>query len=380
MKGIYWRPKNVSRNVLLLIALMAISGGTAVELLKVKVKQDHYGSKKRAADLMQAGLKHLRELRSSLGVPIDTENDPTSSGIIGLPFSRLTSSIGNLESKQGTVNPNFAAVAVQLLKDAGVEAGDVIAIGYSGSFPALNLAMLAAADALNLEPIIIASAASSEWGANIPGFTWLEMEGYLNKVGFTSFTTRAASLGGRGDKARGMSKGSQATLREIIESRNIKFLTASSSRERIQQRMSVYEEAAGDRPIKAYINVGRGFASVGSAVGMRLFRSGLNRRFPAGAHAVNSVMVEFARQDVPVIHFMNIGSLCAKYGLQYPVVEVPEVGQGNIFYNMEYNLYLVSAVLFLLIICLWLLVRLNLGHRFTARSTRKGGGLPEPMV
>ena len=140
MKGIYWRPKNVSRNVLVLIALMAIGGALAVELLQVKVKQDYYRSKKRAALLMEKGMTHLQDMRQSVGVPIDEENDPSGSGLIGLPFSRLTSSIGNLEAKQRTVNPNFAAVAVQLLRKAGVEEGDVIAIGYSGSFPALNLA------------------------------------------------------------------------------------------------------------------------------------------------------------------------------------------------------------------------------------------------
>ncbi len=380
MKGIYWRPKNVSRNVLVLIALMSIGGALAVELMQIKVKQKYYRSKKRAALLMKTGMNHLLDLRQSLGVPVDEENDPSGSGIIGLPFSRLTSSIGNLEAKQRTVNPNFAAVAVQLLKKAGVEEGDVIAIGYSGSFPALNLAVLCAADALQLEPIIISSAASSEWGANIPGFTWLEMEGYLNKVGFTSFSSRAASLGGRGDKARGMSKGSVAMLREIIDGRKISFLIAHGKMERIEQRMAFYEKEAGDRPIKAYINVGRGFASVGAAVGMRVFKPGLNTRLPAGSHAVTSVMVEFASQDVPVIHFAHVNQLCLKYGLPTLITESPQVGEGNIFFNMEYNLILVGGVLLFLLICLWFLVRLNLGHRFAARTTQRGGELPEPMV
>jgi poly-gamma-glutamate system protein len=359
---------------------MAIGGALAVELLQVKVKQDYYRPKRRAALLMEKGMSHLRDLRQSVGVPIDEENDPSGSGLIGLPFSRLTSSIGNLEAKQRTVNPNFAAVAVQLLKKAGVEEGDVIAIGYSGSFPALNLAVLCAADALKLEPIIIASAASSEWGANIPGFTWLEMEGYLNKVGFTSFSSSAASLGGRGDKARGMSKGSVAILREIIDARKIPFLIAHGKQERIDQRMAFYEEAADDRPIKAYINVGRGFASVGAAVGMRVFKPGLNTRLPAGSHAVTSVMVEFASQDVPVIHFAHVTALCEKYGLLTEILESPPVGEGNIFFNMEYNLFLVGGVLLFLLVCLWFLVRLNLGHRFAARAAQKGGELPEPMV
>ena len=52
---------------------------------------------------------------------------------------------GSLEAKRTTLNPNWAAVVVQLLFDAGVERGGTIAIGVSGSFPALNLAAFSAA-------------------------------------------------------------------------------------------------------------------------------------------------------------------------------------------------------------------------------------------
>ncbi len=380
MKGIYWRPKNVSRNVLLLIALMSIGGVAAVELLQVKVKQDYYGPKKRAAKLMETGMEHLRNLRQSIGVPLDFENDPTGSGMIGSPMSVLTSNTGYLESKQATVNPNFAAVAVHLLKKAGVQEGDVIAVGFSGSFPALNLAVLCAAETLKLNPIIISSAAASEWGANISGFTWLEMEGYLQKVGFTKFGSSAASMGGHGDRGLGMSKEGKEILRKTIEARNIPLLNHRQIEEGIEQRQAVYEKMAQERPIKAYVNVGGGVISVGTSAARRFFRPGLNRRLPPGASEMESMMVRFARADVPVIHFTKIKSLCDKYGLLYPLTAKPQVGQGNIFYNVEYNLYLTGAVLFVLLLCLWLLVRLNLGHRFAARSSRRGGEVPEPMV
>jgi poly-gamma-glutamate system protein len=382
MKGIYWRPKNVSRNVLLLIALLAIGGAFSVEMLKVKVKQDYYSSKKRAATQMEQGMNRLRELRTSLGVPIDKENDPMGSGIIGQPISILTSNTGYLEAKQGTINPNFAAVAVHLLKKAGVEEGDVIAVGFSGSFPALNLAVLCAADALKLELIIISSAAASEWGANIRGFTWLEMEAFLNRIGFTRFSSKAASLGGHGDKGHGMPKEGKEILKKIIADRGIPFLWPQDQTQGIEQRMAIYEEVAGDRPIKAYINVGGGVVSVGTAIGKRLFRPGLNRRLPPGAldEELDSIMVRFAAQDVPVIHFTKIKQLCERYGLPYPVISEVQVGQGNIFYKMEYNLLLVGGLLVVLLVCLWLLVRLNLGHRFAARSARQGSELPEPMV
>lgn len=380
MKGIYWRPRNVSRNILILVAVLAVAGALSVEFLKVKVKQDYYREKVRAARFMELGMRHLLDMRVHLGVPIDLENDPTGSGLIGWPLSPLTSNTGYLEAKKGTLNANFAAVAVHLLKKGGVEEGDVIAVGLSGSFPALNLAVLCACEALHLEPVIISSAAASEWGANIPGFTWLEMEGYLSRIGFTRFKTVGASVGGHGDKGHGMSKEGKSALKKIISDGGIPLLWPKSMEDGIDGRMAIYEEAAGDRPIKAYINVGGGTVSVGTAIGKRLFKPGLNKRLPTGVKDIQSVMVRFARNDVPVIHFTKIKDLTARYGLPYPLVSPQKVGQGNIFHKLEYNMYLVGGVLALLFAALWLLVRMNLGHRFAAHGTKKGGELPEPMV
>ena len=54
--------------------------------------------------------------------------------------------------------------------------GDAVAIGYSGSFPALNICVMAAVETLQLEPIGIASASASQWVRTIAltffGSTW----------------------------------------------------------------------------------------------------------------------------------------------------------------------------------------------------------------
>ena len=380
MKGVYWRPRHVSRNVLILIALLAIGAAAAVELLQVQVKQDYYRAKIKAARLMEQGIKELGRMRSELGVAVDEENDPTGSGIIGWPLSFLTSNTGYLDSKQTTINPNFAAVAVHLLKKAGVEKGDVVAVGFSGSFPALNLAIQCACEALGLEPIIISSAAASEWGANIPGFTWLEMERFLVANGIVSSRSRAASLGGVGDKGHGMTKEGKAAIKKIIADSGLPLLWPPSMEEGIAMRIAVYDEYAGDRSVKAYINVGGGTVSVGTSIGKRLFKPGLNRRLPPGIGDINSVMVRFAQQGVPVIHFTKIKDLADRYGLPSPVLTPQQVGKGNIFYKVEYNKMLVMIMLAVLCLSLWFLVRMNLAHRFAARSEKRPTDLPEPMV
>ncbi len=383
MRGIYWRPKVVSRNVLVMIAIMAGLGGFAVETLKVKNKQEYYEEKTRAAKIMAGAMAELKLMRESIqAYPIDAENDPTLSGLVGVASSSITSNLGYLNAKQITINPNWAAVVVHNFRKAGVEKGDVVALGMSGSFPALNLAVLAGCKALELEPIIITSAAGSNWGANVPGFSWLEMEQHLLKTNIFSYKSIAASIGGIKDRGLGMDKDGRATLKSIIEEvAKIRFLGAPDMTTAIQERMDLYSEYAGDRPIKAYVNVGGGTVSVGTRVGKQTFKPGLNRRLPPEATDVDSVMTRFARDGVPVIHLTAVKDLAKRFGLPQSVLKMPPVGHGEIFEKLEYNKWLTGGLLLVLVGSVWLFIRKNLGQRITGTHVQKGdSGQPEPMV
>lgn len=381
MKGVYWRPKQISRAVLVFIAVLAVGAVGATEVFKVDVKQRNYREKIRAARHMDAAMKELKRHRlEDLKLPIDEENDFTRSGLLGHPLSVVTSNTGYLESKQTTINPNFAAVAAHLLKRAGVEKGDVVAVGFSGSFPALNLAVHSACEALEIEPIIICSAAGSEWGANIPGFTWLQMEKFLYDKRIIRFKSVAASIGGVGDVGYGMPPEGVALLKKVItEDLGLIFIDAETE-DPLERRMEVYEQAADGRPIKAYLNVGGGTVSVGTSYGKKLFRPGLNRRLPPGAADIDSVMVRYASQDIPVIHFTKIKDLATKYNLPIPPTSPQKVGQGNMFTKVEYNMYLTAGLLLMLMVGLWLLLRMNLAQRITSKPSKKMEGPPEPMV
>ncbi len=125
---------------------------------------------------MSLGRKRLRK-----NLPIDPESDPAQTGLIGELLSPLTTNPGHLPAKQTSANPNFSAVIIHLLKRAGVKEGDKVAVGFSGSFPALNICVLAAIDTLKADPIVISSAGSSQWGANHPDFMWPDMEKLLHE-------------------------------------------------------------------------------------------------------------------------------------------------------------------------------------------------------
>ena len=117
----------------------------------------------------------LKESRMEKGVFIDIENDPNETGLVGSPFSLVTTDEGDLDAKLTTLDPNFAAAIVDLMSQINLLKNDTIAVLMTGSMPGANLAVLTACKALNIHPVAITSVGASQWGANHVYFTWLVM-------------------------------------------------------------------------------------------------------------------------------------------------------------------------------------------------------------
>ena len=130
--------KAKSNIVLGLLFLLALLAFIAVENGKMDVKQDYYNDKLEAARLAQAAETYLKNYRLENSIFIDDVNDPNQTALIGQEYSLITTDQGNIESKLSATNPNFAAVIVQLLKEAGLKENDHVAVAFSGSFPGSN--------------------------------------------------------------------------------------------------------------------------------------------------------------------------------------------------------------------------------------------------
>ena len=381
MKRVYWRPKNVSRTALLLISAFAIGGLTLVESLPTMNKQPFQQEKLKAARLAKEAFDVIAIARMGSGAEIRRELDPTRSGLIGLPTSSVTSLPGSLTDKQMTINPNFAAAIVQMLKEAGVKKGDTVAVGVSGSFPAINACTYAALEALGTKPIVIGSGASSSWGANVPDLLWLDMENVL--ADWDVFETRAvaASIGGEADRGLSFLPEGVEKIEKSIERNGIRLLKTKKFEEILDERMGIYLKEADGQPIKAYINVGGGMASVGRTAGKEAFKSGLNKKLPPDASEQDGIMHRFARDEVPVIHLVKIRTLAEKYGFPEGFEKMPKVGEGEVYARPEYNNYLAAAVLLIEIAMLFLFIRSDVGFRLLrTRSKRADDAAPEPMV
>ena len=120
----------------------------------------------------------------------------------------------------------------------------------------------------------------------------------------------------------------------------------------VAQRMRAYREAAGDRNIKAFINVGSGTVSVGTRVGKKTFRIGVNRKHPKALGDIPSVMGDFVKADVPAIHFIHMISIAQEFGLPIAPITPPEVGEGAVFQRREPNRWLAGFVFLAILLAL----------------------------
>jgi poly-gamma-glutamate system protein len=362
--ALMWRPGRASRGVLVLVAAISLLGYLLVESLPEKTRKRHYRQKRKAAKVMAQGMEVIRQSRLSLFGRIDLEHDPNGSGMIGSGLTPITSKTGVLSAKITAANPNFAAIMVHLYKRAGLKEGDVVTLAFSGSFPALNLAALAAAETLKLTPIPITSVSASRWGANDPQLTWLDMERRLFEKGVIQHRSVAASLGGERDRGGGIPPDGIRMLKEAIKRNGVEFIDPPDLASSFDLRMNIYEEHAAGRPVACFVNIGGGAGSVGTPLVKKMFKPGLNRTTPHPGRLRDSVMTRMSRNGIPVINLIYIDRLAKRYGLPVRPERPARVGEGGIFAALGYNITLTWVVLLCLVAVIFILLRMDYYHYF----------------
>lgn len=336
------------------------------------VRQPWFAEKIKAARLAVVAANAVKTQAVEKGLVIDAVNDPNFTGLIGMEYTDITTDRGLLEAKLTTTNPNFAAVVVDMLKEAGLSKGDLVAVGLTGSMPAMNLAVLAAIEALELKPIIISSLGASTWGATNPEFTWLDIEAYLFEKRIFHYRSIAASTGGGRDNGRGLSGLGRQLIEQTIQRSGITFIHENSLEESIQKRISLYDQYAKSRPIKAYINVGGGLSSLGAAINGRLIPPGLSKNLAMKNFPVKGVIVQMAERGIPIIHLLNVERIARNYGLPVSPQPLPEIGEGKVFFEERHHVMIALLCLILLVGCITVFVRLDLFHRLFLKRVTEG--------
>ncbi|PJZ79014.1 poly-gamma-glutamate system protein [Leptospira neocaledonica] len=345
MKGIYWKSSSKSVFYYLILAVVSLSGMYLVEHFRFEKVQSNYSEKIEAAKLATKAFEEIKSYKKSKNKKIDPNSDPSGFGLIGEFFTPVTSNLGSLRAKQISNNPNFAALVLEYLIQAGVHKGDTVGVSLSGSFPALNIAVYSAAKVLELKLVIISSLTSSQWGANDPDFLWPDMEKELYIRGIFPYKSLAYSWGGIEDQAFGISKEGSKNLQNSASRNSLPMLHSKNYSESLEERMDLYSSVIPLSEYKAYINVGGGTVSVGTKKSAGEFSSGLNLKHPIIKEGRDSVMRRFANVGIPIIHLVRVEELATQNGFTIQPKKIPEIGEGKIFKRSEYDLRIASTVL-----------------------------------
>lgn len=342
-----WIKGKLSLVYLFWVLIILIVGLLIIEQTKFVQPTSYYTEQIQAAQLMKSSLEAIKKERLKRAIPLDVVLDPNQTGIIGKGYTELTTTLGNLEAKRTSTNPAFAALLVKYFKEANLKKGDVIAIGASGSFPALIVAALSAARVLVLEPLLIYSVGSSEYGANIPEFTFVQMLDGLNEKNIIPYKLLAISMGGYLDQAEGMFyPDSREIIEKIVQDSGTFVIDANNIEENILQRMQLYEKSAKGQSIKAFVNIGGATPNYGNTNASITYPNGLVIHGPKiPDHPERGLIFEYQNLGIPIIHLLNIRDLAVKNGLPIDPTPLPEIGEGGVYWRITYNKYIIILVI-----------------------------------
>ncbi|MFA7126012.1 MAG: poly-gamma-glutamate system protein [Bacilli bacterium] len=288
-------------------------------LTKTTTKTSYFLEQKEAATLtMQAyeAIYNERQARGLLYTDPTRQNevmDPYESGLLGYWLTNITTTTGDLRAKQLSINPNFAAVVIDMIYKAGLSSGDEIGVVMSGSFPAIGIATLCALEVMNIHTCVIASIGASSYGATIPEFTIFDMMNVLYDQEILKSQLDYVSWGGFNDTGLEYPDDVRMSIFSRIEASSIPLLTGGSFEGVISERMRILNDALPH--MSMFINIGGHFASMGQGFSTYLDDNGLIMQGKRLYSSDRGLINRYLEQGLPVIHFINIESLVIEYDL-----------------------------------------------------------------
>ncbi|MCE1158120.1 MAG: poly-gamma-glutamate system protein [Spirochaetia bacterium] len=282
---------------------------------KAEVPEDISQAAAQAGRTMERAIETIKKAKTDAGIPIM----PGTRGVIGEEYNFLTTTLGSLSAKKSAENPAWASTLVRELWRFGLKKGDLLALGMSGSFPGLNIALISAAQALELEVLAVSSVTASSYGANQEGFTWPEMEYLLDRVGLLSSVSLGVSLGGSDDAGIDLQPEGRQSAERIARNSSAalgaRLIGTKGFRESVEERLALYKSGAKNRRISLYVNIGGTQASMGEGGAVLELSSGFiaPRSFDLGAD--RGVMARMMEEGVPVLSLLNVKDLGLRWGI-----------------------------------------------------------------
>jgi len=336
-----------------LIALLLLIAAT---FLFSSGKRDAGNQQIEATRLMNESLLVIETHARKHNLIAAKDIDPWQTGLIGPEWSEITTTVGHPEAKRTTLNPAWAQLMVKLMREAGVKGGDTIALGCSGSFPALMIAALSAARAMQLHTRTIVSVGSSSFGASNPQFTILDIYAILYEEGLVTEPLAGCSPGGDEDLGSGFDPAVRDELINRLNDSGIRVILEPHLPDNVQKRMKIYE---GDRPgsVKLFVSTGGSLPNLGSSAMALTLRPGLIRKARMPDPLQRGMTHTFIDREVPVIHLLNIRQLASRYDIPWDPVTRPGMAPTSIPEGNEKRVMKILISLLFLSYFAWIMVR-----------------------
>lgn len=344
--------RGLNYNIKLFIAFAVLLAGT--------ISADHFYRKKKplrqaeemhtAAELAQEWFYIIRDLKYEKGVKSDVLSNVANNFMIGDEWSDITSSLGSLEAKEISTNPDFAALFVRYIYEVGLKKGDRAGVIISGSFPSLAISCLAALQTTGVDAVVMSSLGASTYGANQPQVTWIDMENVLVRRGGLKYKSALVSMGAEDDSGLDLFGDGREIIMRAAERNDIDLYIPASLVESIKYRVDILS----DNDISLLINIGGNQASMGNCSHTLGIPNGLNREMHICDDEERGVISHINETGLPFINMLNMKDLSSRYGIDgAPGIHYSE--STNLYSSTSTNKVAISIILLAGLVPIWFL-------------------------
>lgn len=326
--------ENSYPRLLILAAIMVTIFVWLISIYSDTAQYAHANIQEKAYLQMQQCMNAVKQYKTALNIPIFSY-DVCQTGMLGEEFNEITTTIGSLEAKRTTADPNMAALVVRLLVDAGVKEGDVVCANFSGSFPSLNIAVIAACDAMDVHLAYITSVGSSTYGANNPQLTFPEIADRLYQDGLISSNSIMVTAGGDGDVGLGMNPEFLSQIKSRIIQLDLNWFEQSQYSDNIKVKKALFDRFKPD----CFVSAGGNITSLGIGSGSDNHPQGVIT--PVVDMKIidekSGLIDRYLAEGIPVVNLLNIKKITTEYAMPFDPMVIEPVGKSPVFHTVSFN-------------------------------------------
>ncbi len=262
-----------------------------------------------AEKLTQQCFDLIKQKKTENGIYNPLQNGYANGWMLGEDFTEITTTLGSLEAKRISLNPEFAGLIVLWLNEAEIVPGDTIGLVLSGSFPALAISTLAATEIMDVNVVVLSSLGASMYGANQPMANWADMETWLNESNLLHFKSEIMTIGAENDNGGGLMEDGVEDLKEAARRNGMTLFISADLDESIMKKTDFLLS----RNIKLLVNIGGNQAALGYCTNTSTIPNGLNIRPIINDSYRRGIIARISEKNIPFIHLLNIKDLASDY-------------------------------------------------------------------